>query len=122
MRVLASQALAMQVVGEAETWPALDAEVRVQRPDLVIVAWDLPAADEVPPLAALRSSVPDLRIVVLGLRPEQRRAALAAGADDFISTVDAPDVVVRVLQRHTETSPHTARSRRDEGDRHVAER
>ena len=39
-----------------------------------------------------------MRIVVLGLRPELRQAALVAGADGYISMVDAPDVVARVLE------------------------
>ncbi len=98
MRLLATQALGMQVVGEAASWPELQHQVRDRRPDLLIVAWDLVAANEEPPLAALRHSSPDLRVVVLGLRPETRDAALSAGADRYISTVDAPDVVVRVLQ------------------------
>lgn len=98
MRVLTTQALGMRVVGEADSWTALQRHIRVERPDLAIVAWDLMAAGGELPLAALRDAAPDLRVVVLGLRPELRDAALSAGADSYISTVDAPDVVVRVLQ------------------------
>jgi DNA-binding NarL/FixJ family response regulator len=98
MRVLATQALGMKVVGEADTWPALQCQVREQKPDLVIVAWDLVTAYGEPPITSLRAAMPDLRVIVLGLRPETCDAALTAGADRYISTVDAPDVVVRVLR------------------------
>ena len=49
---------------------ALESQVRLQRPDLVIVAWNLVVAHAESVLAALRSSSGSLRIVVLGLRPE----------------------------------------------------
>lgn len=96
----------MQVVGEARTLQALEYEVRALRPDLAIVDWDL-LAQSASVLAGLRACSPGLRIVVVGLRPEMRRAALAAGADGFVSKVDAPDVVVGALQPHTETCGET---------------
>ena len=43
---------------------------RLQRPDLVIVAWNLVAPTPESMLAALRSSSGSVRIVVLGIRPE----------------------------------------------------
>ena len=58
-------------------------------------------------LATLRACSPGLRIVVIGLRPEMRPAALAAGADGFVSKVDAPDVVVGVLQPCPKTAGET---------------
>ncbi len=98
LRALATQGLGMQVVGEADDDAALQLQVQALRPDLVIVAWSLVGAHAEAALAALRRSSEGLRIVVLGLRPETRREALGAGADAYISMVDAPDVVARVLQ------------------------
>ncbi len=97
LRALLTQGLGMQVVGEAQTLQALQRQVQAERPDVAIVAWDLVAGSE-PALSRLRAYAPGLRIVVIGLRPEMRAAALAAGADRFFSKVDAPDEVVRVLQ------------------------
>ena len=96
----------MQVVGEARTLQALQRQVQAQRPDLAIVDWDL-LAQSASELAGLRACSPGLRIVVIGLRPEMRPAALAAGADGFVSKVDAPDVVVGVLQPCAETTGET---------------
>jgi len=97
LRGLVTQGLGMQVVGEARTLPTLQRQVREQRPDLAIVDWDL-LAESASALAGLHASSPGLRVVVVGLRPEMRPAALAAGADGFFSKVDAPEVVVGVLQ------------------------
>ncbi len=106
LRGLLVQGLGIQVAGEAHTLETLRHVVRTQRPDLAIVSWDLVerSADV---LADLRASSPGLRIVVIGLRPDMRPAALAAGADGFVSKVDAPDVVVRVLQPCPETTVET---------------
>lgn len=97
LRVLVTQGLGMQVVDEAGTLQTLQRLVRTHRPDLAIVDWDL-LSRSTGELADLRACSPGLRIVVVGLRPEMRPAALAAGADGFFSKVDAPEVVVGVLQ------------------------
>jgi len=106
LRILVTQGLGMQVVGEAKTLQTLQSQVRAHRPDLAIVDWDL-LAQSASVLAGLRASSPGLRIVVVGLRPGMRPAALAAGADGFVSKVDAPDVVVGVLQPCLETTAET---------------
>jgi DNA-binding NarL/FixJ family response regulator len=98
LRALTTQGLGMQVIGEARDEAALHRQVRSLRPDLVIVAWDLVEDHAETTLAALRGSSESLCVVVLGLRPETRPQALTAGADAYISMVDAPDVVTRVLQ------------------------
>jgi DNA-binding NarL/FixJ family response regulator len=100
----------MQVVGEARTLETLRRQVQAHRPDLAIVDWEL-LAESASDLVGLRACSSGLRIVVIGLRPEMRAAALAAGADGFVSKVDAPDVVVGVLQPNPETTGETTRGR-----------
>jgi DNA-binding NarL/FixJ family response regulator len=111
LRDLLTQGLDMQVVGEADAALALQREVQQHKPDLVIVAWNLVVTDAKSVLAGLRDSSPGLRVVVLGLRPETRHVALKAGADEFISKVDAPEFVVRVLRgpQEKESLPEAAR-------------
>jgi DNA-binding NarL/FixJ family response regulator len=107
LRILVTQGLGMQVVDEAGTLQTLQRQVRAHRPDLAIVDWDL-LARSASVLAGMRACSPGVRIVVVGLRPEMRPAALAAGADGFISKMDAPEVVVRVLQPCPRTTVETA--------------
>jgi DNA-binding NarL/FixJ family response regulator len=106
LRILVTQGLGMQVVDEAGTLQTLQRQVRAHRPDLAIVEWDL-LGQSASVLAGLRACSPGLRIVVIGLRPEMRPAALAAGADGFVSKVDAPDDVIGVLQPCHKTTRET---------------
>lgn len=98
LHTLLTQDLGVAVVGDADSAGALLREVESHKPDLVVVAWNLVAGEASARFVALRRSSPGLRIVVLGLRPETRQAALEAGADAFISKVDAADQVVRALR------------------------
>ena len=97
LRILVTQGLGMNVVDEAGTLQALQRQVRAHRPDLAIVDWDL-LARSASVLSGLRACSPGLRVVVIGLRPGMRPAVLASGADGFFSKVDAPEVVLGVLQ------------------------
>jgi DNA-binding NarL/FixJ family response regulator len=119
LRGLLTQGLGMQVVGEVQTTAALERQVRLKAPDLVIVAWDLIGAEAESAFTELRSSSSSLRIIVVGLRPDTRRAALKAGADAFISMVDAPQEVIRVLRQSQE---HDGSNSRGKNSRRAHER
>jgi DNA-binding NarL/FixJ family response regulator len=97
LRDLTTQGLGMRVTAEAEDLATLRTEVEAQRPDLMIVAWTLVAEDAAGILRELHGPRPDTRVVVLGPRPDKQPAAMAAGADAYISMVDAPDVVAGIL-------------------------
>lgn len=97
LRDLMTQGLGMQVVGEAGDAATLRSHVEAVQPDLVLVAWRLVAENATTVLAELRARSDVGRVVVLGPRPDMRQAALAAGADAYVSLVDAPDVVATVL-------------------------
>jgi DNA-binding NarL/FixJ family response regulator len=98
LRDLIVQGLGMEVVGEAGDQAMLRDQVRSLRPELIIVAWKLLAGDAAATLSDLRGAHDEARVVVLGPRPDRRQAALAAGADAYISMVDAPDVVAAALK------------------------
>jgi DNA-binding NarL/FixJ family response regulator len=102
----------MQVVCEAGDVTTLLAHVEIQRPDLVIVAWKLVAPDAAGAVTGLRALLDGARIVVLGPRPDQRRAALDAGADAYVSMVDAPDVVASVLSAASPRPSHGSTKQR----------
>jgi two-component system, NarL family, response regulator, fimbrial Z protein, FimZ len=104
--VLATQCLGVTVVGEAATRHALQAQVEQLEPDLVVVGWHLVATHAVAAFDALRRAAEELHIVVLGARPDLRSAAMSAGADGYLSKVDAPEVVLRVLRSHLEPKSH----------------
>ncbi len=98
LRVLLTQDLDMQAVCEVSRADALPRRVGEVQPELLVVDWELVADEAASAFAGLRCLSPNLHIVVLGLRPEARVAALTAGADGFASKLDSPEETVRALR------------------------
>jgi DNA-binding NarL/FixJ family response regulator len=91
IRLLLRQQPHVTVVGEAvNTEQALELAAG-QRPDLVLLDWELPGQNDAPALETLRTVWPGLAVIALSGRPEARRAALGAGADVFVSKGDPPE-------------------------------
>jgi DNA-binding NarL/FixJ family response regulator len=102
----------MDVVGETGEADYLLARVKETQPDLLLLDWELPGLVANRVLAALRSFFPRLKVIVLSGRPEARRAALAAGADAFVSKGDPPDRLLAAL--------HAVGRELEEGSEHDA--
>jgi CheY-like chemotaxis protein len=87
------------VVGEADDAAQVLELATGQRPDLVLLDWELPGARAVADsagsgrrlLPALRACCPSLKVIALSGRPEARQAALTAGVDAFVSKGDPPE-------------------------------
>lgn len=60
-------------------------------PDVVLIGWELPELAGIELLKTLRRTRPNLAVIVLSGRPEAREAALAAGANMFISKISSPE-------------------------------
>lgn len=106
LRLLLKQEPGVTVVGEAEdTQQALEL-ADGQRPDLVLLDWELPGPWSAGPLKnagqrllpALRARCPRVTVVALSGRPEARQAALDAGADAFVSKGDPPERVLATVK------------------------
>ena len=92
LRLLLEQEPGMSVVGEAAEAEGLLAQVSAVHPDLVLLDWELPGLQVASPvLPTLRTLCPRLSVIALSGRPDARRAALAAGADAFVSKGDPPE-------------------------------
>jgi DNA-binding response OmpR family regulator len=68
-----------------------------QRPDLVLLDWDLLGAAGAGVSRQLRRIHPAPAVIALSGRPEARGAALLAGVDAFVCKVDPPECLVRHL-------------------------
>jgi DNA-binding NarL/FixJ family response regulator len=87
----------MDVVGEATCAEDLLALIEADCPDLVLLHWTLqgmPACELIP---RLKETCPGLHVIVLSARPEARHAALAWGADGFVSKMDHPEKLLAAL-------------------------
>lgn len=98
LRVLLEQRPEFEIVGEAVDAEDLLAQVEAACPDLVLLDWRLPSTAAADLLLALRGVCPDLCMIALSERPEARRAALAAGADAFVSKADPPEQLLAAIR------------------------
>jgi DNA-binding NarL/FixJ family response regulator len=88
----------LEIVGGVATARELLIRVRATCPDLVLLDWELPGSTAVALLPELDAACPELAVIALSGRPGARRAALAAGADAFVSKVDSPEYLLAALQ------------------------
>lgn len=92
------------VVGEVSSADQLPRKIDDEKPDVILVDWDLPEL-KVPDLfQALHQQYPQMSIIVLSGRPEFRKKAFAAGADAFVSKVDPPDRLLDAISSISENT------------------
>ena len=98
LRVLLERQGDLEIVGEAVDVEDLLARAEAVGPELVLLGWELPGLAANDSLTALRKVCPDLIVIALSGWPEARRAALAAGADAFVSKGDPPEKLLATIQ------------------------
>jgi DNA-binding NarL/FixJ family response regulator len=99
LRVLLERQPGVEVVGEAASTGDLLAHAALSCADLALLDWNLAGAAPARLLSALGRDHPRLGILVLSGRPEARQAALAAGADAFVSKGDPPENLLAAIAR-----------------------
>jgi two-component system, NarL family, invasion response regulator UvrY len=97
LRLLVEKELGLQVVADVATTTELLEVLPVCNPNLVLLHWRLPGVPATELLPVLHHRFAQLRIIVLSVHLEAESAALAAGADAFISKVESPLQVVKII-------------------------
>lgn len=92
MGLLVEQCPGLSMVGVAADLSEAEAQIREQRADVAIVEIQMPVADGLAAIAALREQFPDLRIAVCSFHddPATHEAALSQGADAYLSKPLSP--------------------------------
>jgi DNA-binding NarL/FixJ family response regulator len=98
LRLLLEREPDLDVVGEAAEAETLLAQLETIQPDVVLLDWELPGLAVIGGLPALRTICPQLLVIALSGRLEARRAALAAGADAFVSKSKPPSQLLATLR------------------------
>jgi DNA-binding NarL/FixJ family response regulator len=106
LRLLLEQEPGVSIVGETPQADELLAQVASNCPDLLLLDWELPGRragcggrSRRGLLHALHLACPQLKVIVLSGRPEAHCAALAAGADAFVSKGDPPEHLLAAIAR-----------------------
>jgi DNA-binding NarL/FixJ family response regulator len=97
LRLLIEQEMAFDVVDEAGAADELVRRIVNSEPHIVLLDWELPGLPDAHKLDPVRLVGPGVHVIALSGQPEARQAALAEGADAFVSKSDPPDCVLRAL-------------------------
>jgi CheY-like chemotaxis protein len=98
LRLLLEQEPDLCIVGESTAAPDLADQIARTQPGLILLDWELPGLRADGFLARLRVVRPEVRLIALSGRPEQRRDALEAGADAFICKGDSPEALMATVR------------------------
>lgn len=98
VRLLLEQQPDVEVLGEAVDVTGLLDWVRAACPDLILLDWELPGGKGRELMSDIRACCAGVEVVALSGRPEARRAALAAGADAFVSKSDPPECLLEAIR------------------------
>jgi len=97
LRLLIEEQEDWQMAGEVTDAANLIAKVKQTCPDLVLLDWGLPGKEPSALIAQLLQDCPNLKVVVYSGRMGVKKAALATGADAFVSKVDPPQHLLSVI-------------------------
>jgi len=89
----------LTLVGEVSKAEDLMSQAQTLQPDLILLEWELPSGSTGELLSALRALGLQAKVIVLSRRPECEKAALAAGADAFVSKAAPPEALLLALRR-----------------------
>ncbi|MGC9468013.1 MAG: response regulator [Anaerolineae bacterium] len=101
LRMFLAEEPELSIVGEVSGANTLLSEALALKPDLILLEWELRGWPAGKLLSALRALELPARIIVLSWRPETEEAALAAGADGFLSKAEGPEQLLAELRRLT---------------------
>ena len=100
LRLLIEQATGHTIVAEVPDAESLTTKIRETLPDLVLLEWELSKENNGRLLSSLKEDHPQMKVVILSGQPNCRKAALNAGADDFVSKGDSPDRLMMLLNSY----------------------
>jgi DNA-binding NarL/FixJ family response regulator len=99
LRLMLETRLTAPLIFEASDHARMIDQSMTQRPDCLILDWELPGLADPDHLLALRDLLPDLKIIVTSARPEAAEAAASAHADAFICKTDPPSEILSAIHR-----------------------
>ena len=86
------------VVGTASDAKTLIKQAEAQRPDAILLDWELPGNGIKDLIATLHALEPRPRVIAMSSKLEKGRAALVAGADAFVSKGEDSNWLIETLQ------------------------
>ena len=113
IRLLLEQQSEANVVEEVTNVQELLSHVGNRCPDVLLLDWELPGLTPARQLATLHTTCPDLCTIVLDSKPQTRRLALGAGANEFVSKNDPPERLLAAIESSQNSNKVEKFSRRE---------
>ena len=104
LQMLFRQEPGMYVSGMAIETDGLLVQVEASRADVLLLDWRLPGVSTMNLLADIQGFQSPPKIVVLSINTEDKRPALSAGANAFISKNKPPDELLEAVRSLRETT------------------
>jgi len=108
LRLILEQQADIEVAGEANDADNLLKWLTANRTDVLLVDWELPGISGKELVTILHTLAPEMQIIVLNSSPQTRQPALQAGARDFVSKGEPPEVLLAALENMRHRSDDTA--------------
>ena len=102
------------VAGSVSTTESLLAVIHAASPDVVIMDWALPGREKAGLLSEAKAAESSPYFVILGRDENASRAALDAGADDFLLQGDYPADLWAAIRRFASDDPATDQNEEEE--------
>ena len=99
MQMLLEHEPGLKVVGIAVQKAGLVKQVTAVQPDVILIDWQLLVTKPTALINKLHTHASPCCILVLDVRPETEKEALAAGADAFITKNSPPDNLIQLLRQ-----------------------
>ncbi len=97
LKLLLEEKPGVNVIDEASTSYELLRKIKNNCPELVLLDWELPGTKPSELISILQTLYPHLAVIALSSRPQMRKAALDAGARDFVCKSDPPEKLLAAL-------------------------
>jgi two-component system, NarL family, response regulator DegU len=91
MRVLIEQDGRLCITGEADHMESLLLQVCTNPPDIILLDWNMRGMRHARVIPDLQKHCPDIRIIAMGLNPQDAERAYALGVDSFLVKTELPE-------------------------------
>jgi DNA-binding NarL/FixJ family response regulator len=115
LKLLLEEKPGNKVTSEVSTSGELVRQIRKNPADLILLDWELPDGRPQELLKTLQALSPQLSVIALSSRPQMRKAAMEAGAKDFVCKSEPPELLMSVLEKcyHQTRSRNCAKIQKD---------
>jgi CheY-like chemotaxis protein len=101
LKLLLEQEPLLAFVVEAHNTEGFLSILNDRCPAVVLLDWELPGLPQNDVFTTLRAYCPDMKVIAMSSQFEARQAALAAGADAFVSKAEPPEKILAALHALT---------------------